>query len=386
MKSIAIPHSLEVQSTVHPKRLLMVGPKPPPIGGSPLTMQAMLAELALYPGVEVAVINTSPATDVRKKMTGFNLEKVARTVQIVPQYLARIRHCDAVVVFANDFFSITLVPILLFVARLFGKPFFLKPVAASLDLFINAQKPPLRAYLLAVLRSTDGILAQTQRLRQDLGKLGCGNVHYLPGCRPLGAMSSTEREPSTALRLIFLAHITRLKGPLVLLDALRQLEQNSDREVRCDFFGPIHDEIREEFMSGLQQLPNVRYCGVAEAGTGPELISKYDALVLPTYFDTEGHPGVLIEAMHAGVPVISTQIRTLPELVTNGVNGFLVPTQDSEALAEAILQLAADRELVRKMGEANRRKGQEFRADAVVAQMLKIVFPNVAHVRQARAS
>ena len=181
MKSIAIPHPLEVQSTVHPKRLLLVGPKPPPIGGSPLTMQAMLAELALYPDIEVTVINTSPATDVRKKMTGFNLEKVARSFLILPQYLADIRHCDAVVVFANDFFSITLVPILLLLAKLFRKRFFLKPVAASLDLFINAQNPPLRAYILAVLRATDGILAQTQRLRQDLGRLGCKNVHYPAG-------------------------------------------------------------------------------------------------------------------------------------------------------------------------------------------------------------
>ncbi len=386
MKSIAIPQSLEVQSTVHPIRLLLVGPKPPPIGGSPLTMQAMLAELSLYPDIEVTVINTSPATDVRKKMTGFNLEKVVRSLLILPQYLVQIRRCDAVVVFSNDFFSITLVPVLVFLARLFHKPFFLKPVAASLDLFINSLKQPLRAYLLAVLRATDGILAQTQRLRQDLTKLGCAEVHYLPGCRPLPPITNVRKDTSDTLRLIFLAHITRLKGPLVLLDALRILQPSCEREVSCDFYGPIHNEIHDEFMSRLKQIPNTHYCGIAEPGTGPQLIAKYDALVLPTYFDTEGHPGVLIEAMHAGVPVITTQIRTLPELVTNGVNGFLVPTQDSEALAEAIRKLALDPELGGKMGAANRSKGQEFRADAVVAQMLKIVFPGILLVRQPRAT
>lgn len=386
MKSIAIAHALEVESVAHPKRLLLVGPKPPPIGGSPLTMQAMLAELALYPCLRVKVINTSPATDVRKKMTGFNLEKVARSFLILPQYMAEIRQCDAVVVFANDFFSITLVPFLILLAKLFRKPFFLKPVAASLDLFINAQKPPLRAYLLAVLRAADGILAQTQRLRQDLTKLGCWNVHYLPGCRPLAAISNTAKQSSGSLDLIFLAHITRLKGPLVLLEALQILQQSGEQRVRCDFYGPIHDEIRDEFISGLKRIPNTRYCGVAEAGTGPQLIANYDALVLPTYFDTEGHPGVLIEAMHAGVPVITTQIRTLPELVTDGVNGFLVPTQDSQALSEAIRTLAVDPELRRKMGAANHRKGQEFRADVVVAQMLKIVFPDTLLQREPRES
>ena len=69
------------------KTLLLVAPKPPPIGGSPLTVQAMLAELARYPNIRVALVNTSPTLDVRKKMTGFNFEKVRRTISIVPQYL-----------------------------------------------------------------------------------------------------------------------------------------------------------------------------------------------------------------------------------------------------------------------------------------------------------
>ena len=131
-------------------------------------------------------------------------------------------------------------------------------------------------------------------------------------------------------------------------------------------------------------VPNASYCGVAEPGTGSQLISQYDALVLPTYFETEGNPGVLIEAMHAGVPVIATQIRTLSELITNGINGFLVPTRDSYILADAIIMLAVDPILRKKMGQANHRKGQEFRADIVVAQMLKIVFPDMSPMVEQR--
>jgi glycosyltransferase involved in cell wall biosynthesis len=189
---------------------------------------------------------------------------------------------------------------------------------------------------------------------------------------------------SKPFRIIFLAHVTRLKGPLVLLDAMRIVAQICREEVSCDFFGPIVDEVHDEFVQGLKITPNAHYLGVAEPGTGPQLIANYDALILPTYYDTEGHPGVLIEAMYAGVPVISTQIRTLPELVTDGVNGFLVPTQDSRALAEAIKQLAEHPALAKQMGEANRRRGDEFRADVVVAQMLKLVFPDATLLRSKR--
>jgi glycosyltransferase involved in cell wall biosynthesis len=384
MKSIAFGQELQARISIQARKLLIVGPKPPPIGGSPLTVQAMLAELSLYPYVQVTLINTSPATDVRKKMEGFNFEKVARSLLILPRYIYEIRGCDAVLVFANDLFAITLAPLLLFLARLFRKPFFLKPVAASLDLFIEAQKKPFREYLLMVLRSTDGILTQTRLLHRDLSNLGCSNVYYLPGCRPLAPIVAVPKDNSAPLRLIFLGHISRLKGTLILLDALRILKEICDQEVICDFFGPIHDEIHDEFVQGIETIPGANYCGMAEPGTGPQLIAHYDALVLPTYHETEGHPGVLIEAMHAGVPAIATQVRTFPELITNGVNGFLVPTQDSRALAEAIKQLAVSPTLRRQMGEANHRKGQEFRADVVVAQLLKIVFPDVLPLKDQR--
>jgi glycosyltransferase involved in cell wall biosynthesis len=369
---------IKVQSPVKVKKLLFIGPKPPPIGGSPLTVQAMLEELDTYSSVRVTLINTSPTRDIRKEMAGFNFEKIRRSLAILPKYIYEIPRNDAVLVFANDFFALTLVPLLLFLAKLFRKPFYMKPVGAGLDLFINAQKKILREYLLRVLRATDGILTQTRLLKDDLNKLGCSNAYYLPGCRSLAPIVPAQRNDTAEFRMIFLGHITRLKGPLVLLEALRNVSKMSDEQVTCDFFGPLIDDVRDDFLDGLKTVPNARYCGVAEPGTGPQLISQYDALVLPTYHETEGHPGVLIEAMHAGVPVIATQVRTLPELVTNGVNGFLVPIRDSYILADAILMLAVDPILRKKMGQANNRKGQEFRADIVVAQMLKIIFPDMS--------
>jgi glycosyltransferase involved in cell wall biosynthesis len=382
MKIPASYQSSRAQTFPRIKRLLFVGPKPPPIGGSPLTVQAMLEELTFYPSVQVRVINTSPATDVRKKMTGFNFEKISRSLFILPKYIYEIPRCDVILVFANDLFAITLVPLLLFLAKLFHKSFYLKPVGAGLDLFINSQKKLFQEYLLFVLRATDGILTQTKLLKDDLNKLGCTNAYYLPGCRPQSAITQVSQHSSSELRMIFLGHITRLKGPLILLEALKIVSKSCDEQVTCDFFGPINNEIRDEFLEELKSTPNAHYCGVAEAGTGSQLIAHYDALVLPSYFDTEGHPGVLIEAMHAGVPVIATQLRTFPELITNGINGFLVPPKDSQLLAGAICLLAVDPTMRKKMGQANYLKGEEFRADNVVEQLLKIIFPDLLPLRQ----
>jgi glycosyltransferase involved in cell wall biosynthesis len=199
-------------------------------------------------------------------------------------------------------------------------------------------------------------------------------VHYLPGFRSKTKIPPLQKENQNGLRLIFLGHIAREKGPLVLLDAMQLLSKKNNIHVTCDFYGPIHDEIRQEFQSKLNVTKNSHYRGVADAGIGSQLISAYDVLVLPSYFACEGHPGVIIEAMHAGVPVISTQHRAIPELVKDGENGFLVPVQDSIALSGAINNLALNSSLRLKMGEANYHQGKEFDTDLVVNKMLKIIF------------
>ena len=66
---------INAQSSIQVKRLLFVGPKPPPIGGSPLTVQAMLEELTAYSSVEVTLINTSPTRDISKEMAGLTLRR-----------------------------------------------------------------------------------------------------------------------------------------------------------------------------------------------------------------------------------------------------------------------------------------------------------------------
>ena len=360
--------------TVNRRKLLLVGPKPPPIGGSPLTVQALLAEFKHYPDLEITHINTSPGMDIRKKMTGFNLEKVRRSMAILPAFIYHISHNDVALVFSNDLFSITLVPLLRLISWLLGKPFYLKPVAASLDLFISRMNPILKGYLLAVLKSCDGLLPQTKALAGELTNLGCQNVHYLPGCRPIQLSGAGKKQKDDIFRLIYLGHITRRKGILFLMQAMSQLANTENKKIICDFYGPIHEEILEEFYEQLSFLPSVFYRGQVEPGSSIELIAGYDALVLPTYFDTEGHPGVIIEAMQAGIPVISTRIRSLPELVTDGENGLLVPPQDAVSLAKAIQALSSDQELTERMGAANKERGAEFTTEVVTANIINILF------------
>ena len=95
--------------------------------------------------------------------------------------------------------------------------------------------------------------------------------------------------------------------------------------------------------------------------------------VLPSL--REGIPVAAMEAMAMGLPVITTNIYGIPELVENGKEGLLVEPGNAKALAEAIESLAADRELMREMGISGRAKiEREFNIQRNVAQLYSLFF------------
>jgi glycosyltransferase involved in cell wall biosynthesis len=102
-----------------------------------------------------------------------------------------------------------------------------------------------------------------------------------------------------------------------------------------------------------------------------ELLEQFDMLVLPSWI--EGLPGVVLEAMAHGKPVIATPVGGTPELVEDGVTGIIVPARDPEALAEAIRTLAADRGRAQALGAAGReRAARDFSETAMTGRVLEV--------------
>lgn len=355
------------------KQLLIVGPQPPPVGGATLTLQVLLDELEKQEHVHAALVDTRFATTYRTKRL-LQAETLWRAVLILRDYARKVKDSDAILVFGNNAFIATMLAPLFLLARRYSKQLYLKPVGGDLDLYLEALPRPLRFYLLRVLRAVDGILAQTQQLCTTLRHFGCSNSHYVPGWRPSSVNPCPSVNHSTTLKLIYLSQIKSEKGVFVLLDALNILAAESGPPVTCDFYGPIYEDSQALFFQRLQETTMARYCGIAGTRSAIQLIATYDLLVLPTYFVSEGHPGVILEAMQAGVAVISTWHRAIPELITHQENGLLVPVQDSRSLADAIRQLSFDPALRHRMGAANYHRGQSFRAEVIVPRLLNLIF------------
>ncbi|MCS7208501.1 MAG: glycosyltransferase [Fimbriimonadales bacterium] len=117
-----------------------------------------------------------------------------------------------------------------------------------------------------------------------------------------------------------------------------------------------------ELLEPMQQL--ARELGIAERvrfwgvrSDVPALLSAADIFTLPSRY--EGNPLSVMEAMAAGLPVVATAVGGVPELVEEGVSGFLTPNEDVEALTAALQRLVDNVELRRQMGEAALKRVRE---------------------------
>ena len=98
----------------------------------------------------------------------------------------------------------------------------------------------------------------------------------------------------------------------------------------------------------------VRFAGYIDEPGVAALLAEADMLVLPSF--AEGLPVVLMEAFASGIPVIATQVAGVPELVEDGISGFIVPPGDVDTLAARMDRLLSEPGLAAAMGARGRVK------------------------------
>ena len=153
------------------------------------------------------------------------------------------------------------------------------------------------------------------------------------------------------------------KGHALLLDAFQGVRKTrSEAKLVIVGEGYLLKDLRKRVdLYGMNG--SVLFTGF-QADVAP-LIATFDVAVLPSLF--EGMGRVLLEAMAMGKPVVASRVGGIPDLVEQGVNGYLVRPGQKEELKEAILRILNDRSLALNMGQAGRRKIKgEFDALAMV--------------------
>jgi glycosyltransferase involved in cell wall biosynthesis len=160
------------------------------------------------------------------------------------------------------------------------------------------------------------------------------------------------------------------KGFFLLIKALKVLAR---RKVAFTLVfignGPMLSDLKRE--SSLS-LPNDKVVFTGSLPNATAWYPAFDLLCMPSIHQ-EGMPNVIMEGSAAGLPVVASQVGAVPDLVEDGITGFLVPPNHVDSLADRLEKLLVDSELRQRMGQAGMEKmGREFNVEAMVTRMAKV--------------
>jgi glycosyltransferase involved in cell wall biosynthesis len=185
------------------------------------------------------------------------------------------------------------------------------------------------------------------------------------------APSAALPVPAHAATVGFVGHFETRKGIIDFAQAWRVAAEQA-REAHAVIVGEGRRE--PEFRAALHGAPRVHWLGFRSDVAA--VMKSLDIFVLPSRF--EGFGLVLVEAMAAGAACVAYDSSNMPEIITDGVDGVLVPTGDTAALAAAIVRVCQDAGLRSRLGAAARATAvQRFSADRMIrdyeAELLRIV-------------
>jgi glycosyltransferase involved in cell wall biosynthesis len=169
---------------------------------------------------------------------------------------------------------------------------------------------------------------------------------------PYGAPLPVEpeiRKPNGSLKILFAGSLGQRKGLSYLLEAIGLLKGSVEltllgRKAANDC-RPLEAATRKH-----RWIPTLNHAGVLRE------MHEHDLLVFPSLF--EGFGLVVLEAMAQGTPVITTEHTCGPDIIENGIDGFIIPIRSSQAIAEKIDLLNSDRRRLMSMKQAARRKAE----------------------------
>ena len=213
---------------------------------------------------------------------------------------------------------------------------------------IKTRSPLKRLLIRALINRVDGFIFQTKAVSECYSRKLREKGVVIPNGVFKNALPKeiVPFEKRQMQRIVMVGRLSAQKAYDVAIDAFARVKKICpEKELHIYGDGPLKDEIQKQCES----------CGVQDSvffhGSVENVLTEIQGagmFVLASRF--EGMPNALMEAMACGLPCVATDCEFGPsELITHGKNGFLVPVEDGEKLAMAILQLSKDQEKARTM-------------------------------------
>jgi glycosyltransferase involved in cell wall biosynthesis len=364
------------------KPLLMLLPLPPPYAG-PESMASSMVKSMTDMGLQDYGIVNSTLRRENKAKGRLNLQGVLSFIPVLFRYLGKLTGsevvfmyiCSSKIGFLRDSLYILL-------ARLFGKKVLVQYHGGNFRSFYMHRSSLYRAFVRSVLRRTESILVLGRPLVRMFDEIVPeAAVQVLCNGVDPGEFSLRDRRADRQFTVCYLGHLTFPKGFYDLVLAYRKLRARHGDDISMLFAGErvgykkalsrfLDDRWSDYYLSNIDLIVgtmleftehcgeyNAEYLGVIDRHRKAEFFDRACLFVIPSY--SEGLSISCIEAMASGLPVISTPVGAMSEIVIEQEGGLLTEVGNPDDLASRIDSLFSSRELCHEMGAFNRRFVEE---------------------------
>jgi glycosyltransferase involved in cell wall biosynthesis len=325
-------------------KILLIGPLPPPIGGTAISFMHLVKYIKNNKEVVLHIVDT---TGVRYNDL---FQAINNSINILRNILYKIRRVDIVGLNIGTDSISTFGLVVFIVAKIFRKGIIIRKFNGNDVIELNFIK---RAISIYIIRKCELYLVQTKILLESANDQGINHTRWFPTNRPMPQLMNGKKRKCR--RFIFLGWVNSSKGVIELINAGERLTE----DVIIDVYGPMIFDIDYSVFNGLKR---VRYKGIINPEMVISKLIEYDALVLPTYHKNEGYPGVILEAYSAGIPVITTKWKAIPEIV-NETTGLLIEPRNSDDLFRAMEKLYKDDDYYISLVHGVTKRRDEFSSD-----------------------
>ncbi|HEV2863872.1 MAG TPA: glycosyltransferase [Pyrinomonadaceae bacterium] len=291
----------------------------------------------------------------------FNVEDYRRAVEA---FAARIKGFDVELVYGNTlqtFYAIA-------AAKQLGLPSVWNPRESEpWRTYFNFLGPEIAALALECFRHPYKVVFVADATREGCRALNTSHnfitIHNGPDRERLrAALSGVSREEARRtlklspdeIMLLLLGTVCERKGQLDLVEALPHLNEATARRLRCFIVGDREGDYSERLRSAREGLPTSNRAALEIIPESPDVHLYYAAAdIFLCTSRVESYPRVILEAMFAGLPIITTPVFGIPEQVQENVNALFYQPGDVRALAAAMERLTADDELRARFAKAS---------------------------------
>ncbi|WP_044913158.1 glycosyltransferase [Butyrivibrio sp. WCE2006] len=221
------------------------------------------------------------------------------------------------------------------------------------------------------------VFVETRGMQEEMLNAGICNCSIYPNCRVKPKAFDVEKDSIQkklnknypgVRKCVFFSKIEKEKGVDIIIQAANEI-----RDVTFAFYGKIDEQYIQEFTSEIAGLENIEYKGIfiGDMDEKYKELAQYDILLLPTRWDAEGIPGIVVEGRIAGLVPLLSDHNYNKELVNDNIDGILLKDKrSSDELKIEIERLCNDKDLLYIMRKNSIKRAEDYYIDNYIDEII----------------